>query len=335
MKKAAIWMGVLAIIAVATYVFLRPAGYNVPTAVADRFADQGWSVAGEAIESSDVLPPDFLLRSGRFPWRVYLDLSADGGLDFSHLPGQQVKTLRFPVTDASGKDRLKEIREKYLLWGMALLNPDGKLVGAWLTYTDKNGEFELGIPGYSLDGKDLEQVTGLKWPAYSAKYLPENQPPAGFYPPDVRTGKPVVDRVIEAVTKGDGAALHLLAKLSSIPCSGGKNLTPGDLPCPEGTPHGTKVEAFPSGACQPNYLVGSEQVRQMFISAFAERKFIYAVYQTKDGYEVIVGPGRPGEGHSLYLDALGFIVEEVHCAGPENMVPGPGQQATPLLPPIR
>lgn len=135
----------------------------------DLFAQFGWSMVGEPVESSDTLPADFKLRSGRFPWRVYLDLSSDAGLDFSPLAGARVKSLRFRVQDSQG-DRLKEIRDRHLLWGVALLDQEETVVGAWLTYTDKQGNFEPGIPGYSLRTKSLEQVTGLTWPAYSQKY---------------------------------------------------------------------------------------------------------------------------------------------------------------------
>jgi len=135
----------------------------------DLFAQFGWSMVGDPVESSDTLPADFKLRSGQFPWRVYLDLSSDVGLDFSPLAGARVKTLRFRVQDSQG-DRLKEIRNGHLLWGVALLDQEQKVVGAWLTYTDEQGNFEPGIPGYSLRAKSLEQVSGLTWREYSQKY---------------------------------------------------------------------------------------------------------------------------------------------------------------------
>ncbi|MDB4894628.1 MAG: hypothetical protein JWN15_890 [Firmicutes bacterium] len=132
------------------------------------FADFGWRAMGKPIAVGDVLPADFKLRPGQFPWPVYLDLSKDAGLDFTHLAGAKVTMLRFKIEDAQG-DRLKEIRQRYVLWGVALLDSEQKMVGAWLTYTDKQGNFQPGIPGFSLRGKTLNQVTGLTWPEYAEK----------------------------------------------------------------------------------------------------------------------------------------------------------------------
>lgn len=64
---------------------------------------------------------------------------------------------------------MTEIEEKYRLKGMALLNGENKVIGAWVTYTEKDGTVPIGTPGYSLNAKDREQVTGLQWPEYSQK----------------------------------------------------------------------------------------------------------------------------------------------------------------------
>lgn len=170
LKKVILMKGWLMLVA-ALVIGLAACGPTAGKAepVDDLLTRFGWSIVGEPVESSDRLPADFALRSGRFPWRVYLDLSGDGGLDFRGLAGQTVKTLRFRVQDTRG-DRLWEIGDRYLLWGVALLDQDGKVVGAWLTYTDRLGNFEPGIPGYSLQARSLEQVTGLGWPEYARKH---------------------------------------------------------------------------------------------------------------------------------------------------------------------
>lgn len=110
-------------------------------------------------------PPTSAFAQGR----RYLHLSTDAGLDFSTLTGVEIKSLRFPIQNSQG-ERLKEIQEGYLLWGVAILDPDGHIVGALLTYTDKQGNFEPGVPGYSLQARSLEQVTGLTWPEYSQRF---------------------------------------------------------------------------------------------------------------------------------------------------------------------
>ncbi|MDI6895579.1 MAG: DUF4830 domain-containing protein [Bacillota bacterium] len=145
---------VILMLAAGVIVGVEACGAPKANAVKDLFAQFGWIVLGEPVEGEDILPAEFKVCPG-FPWRVYVDLSKDAGLDFSPLAGARVKTVRFRVEDSQG-ERLKEIRE-YLLWGVALLDQEGKVVGAWLTYTDKQGSFAPGIPGYSLQGKTLEE----------------------------------------------------------------------------------------------------------------------------------------------------------------------------------
>jgi hypothetical protein len=134
----------------------------------DLFAQHGWVVTGEVSESGDKLPVDFNLRSGYFPWVIYLDLSRDVGLDFATHAGKGVRILQFSVKDKQG-ERLKDIAAKYDLQGVVLLDGD-QVIGAWLTYTAKDDTRLRGNAGYSLQAKDLEQVTGMKWPDYAAKH---------------------------------------------------------------------------------------------------------------------------------------------------------------------
>jgi hypothetical protein len=140
------------------------------------FTQYGWAISGAVLESSDKLPADFKLGAG-FPWPVYVDLSSDIGLDFSAHAGKDVRVLRFPVRDAQGA-RLTRIAETYALQGVTVLDHD-TVIGAWLTYTAKDGHTLMGIPGFSLKGNDLEQATGLAWSAYSAKYSKTKTPEAG------------------------------------------------------------------------------------------------------------------------------------------------------------
>lgn len=137
----------------------------------DLFTQHGWVITGEVNEIRDKLPPDFKLRSGYFPWVIYLDLSSDIGLDFTSQAGKDVRVLRFPVQDKQGA-RLKDTATAYDLQGVILLDND-EVIGAWLTYTAKDGTRLVGNPGYSLKAKDLDQVTGMKWPEYATKHSPD------------------------------------------------------------------------------------------------------------------------------------------------------------------
>ncbi len=134
---------------------------------ADLFTHYGWAVTGEVSESENRLPPDFRLRSGSVPWAVYRDLSRDINLDFTAHAGEAVRVVEFRVADKQGA-RLEEISAKYDLRGVVLVSGD-QAIGAWLTYTERDGTRLEGIPGYSLQGKDLERVTGMQWPDYARK----------------------------------------------------------------------------------------------------------------------------------------------------------------------
>lgn len=76
----------LVILMLAAGVIIGVAACGTPkaNAVKDLFAQFGWIVLGEPVEADDILPAEFKVCPG-FPWRVYLDLSKDSGLDFSPL----------------------------------------------------------------------------------------------------------------------------------------------------------------------------------------------------------------------------------------------------------
>jgi hypothetical protein len=120
----------------------------------------GWSIVGDAKESTMELPTDFSFRLDHAPWRVWLDLSKSGGLDFSSQAGKTVMTLDYRLQDQ--KERLRDDGLQAIL----LVDTDNHVIGAWLSPIDGAGM------GYSVEGKDLEHVTGLSW----AQYLEKNSP---------------------------------------------------------------------------------------------------------------------------------------------------------------
>jgi len=123
---------------------------------AEKFLEaHGWSIAGSVKESTVEIPSDLSPVSGTPPWAVLLEQSKSVGLDFSDQAGKTVKILAYPVIDQEGR------LEGDYHWAAALLvNQDGRIIGAWVT--------PIGTLGgsYSIEGKTLEEVTGLTWPAY-------------------------------------------------------------------------------------------------------------------------------------------------------------------------
>lgn len=115
----------------------------------------GWSIVGSVKESTVEIPADLSLVSGPPPWAVLLDLSKSVGLDFSDQAGKTVKLLAYPVADQKG--RLDDDQD----WAAILLvSQDGRIAGAWVTPLETLGG------SYSIEGKTLEEVTGLTWPEY-------------------------------------------------------------------------------------------------------------------------------------------------------------------------
>jgi hypothetical protein len=91
--------------------------------------------------------------------------------------------------------------------------------------------------------------------ALMSAFLVLEKPPAdspssagGFYPPDVSTGTPEIDKVIRAAATKDGDTLAGLVKLSREACTTQVYGMPGQPICPDGTPDGTVLDVFPAGA---------------------------------------------------------------------------------------
>ncbi|HLO02654.1 MAG TPA: hypothetical protein VK191_06070 [Symbiobacteriaceae bacterium] len=152
--------------------------------------------------------------------------------------------------------------------------------------------------------------------------------PVGFYPPDVKTGTPEIDKVIQAAGTKDSATLASLVRMSNVACTTQVHGMPGKPICPEGTPDGTLVEVFPAGSCEVYFINAQAQAEQMLRSRFTEPYYLYGVFKLGEPggefsakYGVILGTGAEGVGVTLYLDAQGSVVQVVACSGPANMVP--------------
>lgn len=123
---------------------------------AEKFLEaHGWSIVGSVKESTTEIPSDFSLVSGSPPWVVWLDLSRSVGLDFSDHAGETVKILHYQVEDQEG-----HMSGDYDWQANLLVDQSDRVMGAWVTPVEARGM------GSSIDGKDLEQVTGLSWSQY-------------------------------------------------------------------------------------------------------------------------------------------------------------------------
>lgn len=118
----------------------------------------GWSVVGDVKEGTAKLPSDFTFRTDRAPWHEWLDLSKGVGLDFSSQAGKTVGLLNWKV---NGK---KQPIPDDDLQAILIMDSQGHVVGGWLAPIQGDGL------GYSLEGKTLEEVTGLTWGQYLEKY---------------------------------------------------------------------------------------------------------------------------------------------------------------------
>lgn len=115
----------------------------------------------------------------------------------------------------------------------------------------------------------------------------ENQPsqtnstvPEGAYPPDVKSGIAEVDRVMEAVATQNAETLGSLVKL--LPTSCKANPMPGEVPCPDGKPDGTMIDAFPwSTSCAPQQSTELDSARKFVLNRLtSSQAYVYAVYRT-------------------------------------------------------
>lgn len=222
--------------------------------------------------------------------------------------------------------------------GSLRFSPDGRrlLYTTGLCYCNRPAQGPLTTFVVNTDGMEMHQVAVNVDALWDGNRVVLS--PAGFYPPDARTGQPEIDRVIGALALKDEETLSHLIKPSRVACTA-KPSGPGELPCPPGTPDGTRIEVFPTGSCQPNFVPASESLRGLFRDLIAHAPAVYAVYQVHPAqgggaagaYGIIVaGLQEPFPAQTLILDASGAIVQQFSCGGPRNMVP---QGADFVLPP--
>lgn len=161
----------------------------------------------------------------------------------------------------------------------------------------------------------------------------------GFYSWDARTGVPVIDQVLTALTTND-ASLNGRLQMSTQPCPvAGVN---GPIPCESGQADGAPVPVFRYFWCGPTYLTPTEAAGTLS-RYLATGPHLYAAYQLKEGGPKGLG-ARSGvlmanslqdsSALLLYLDAEGKIVSmKTGCGQPGALAPV-ASTVTYLLPPL-
>lgn len=162
--------------------------------------------------------------------------------------------------------------------------------------------------------------------------------PAGFYQPEVRTGIPVVDAVIDDMMARDAPALQSLVQFSEVACAA-QPMGVGSPPkCADGEVDGQLVDVLPGSKCE-GVWIRPGQITAALQQIVGLGIFLYAVYQTTDAdfrdakYGVIFGEGLTvNSSTGVLINEQGRIVY-VHgpCGQPPNVIP-PGRSF--LLPPI-
>lgn len=159
--------------------------------------------------------------------------------------------------------------------------------------------------------------------------------PPGFYPPGTRTGVPEVDRVIEAIERGDG--VDDLVGTTPVECVAPDARSIGLLVCPEGALPGDEFEVFSWGSCEPQLTLNpSEAVARLGLTESEFEPFLHSVSErTLDDefeWEIVFGrlTGDAPLALQLVVNQEGAVIGAFQCAFPTLGQDGVGW----LLPPL-
>lgn len=164
--------------------------------------------------------------------------------------------------------------------------------------------------------------------------------------PTGRTGIPELDAVIDALRSGDPAAIELLLRFNSVPCTTAFGLG-GPPKCGPGESDGDLVDVFLNFGCEGGYAAPEDAGR--LAEGFASKP-LYAVYRVPDDYgftnESYADLGFPTEYTAIVSDEErtaatellihegGIIGTRFSCvAPPEEFVKALGLEDAVLPPP--
>ncbi len=189
-------------------------------------------------------------------------------------------------------------------------------------------------------GTPVEHATSVSTVTATATEPPRNPtfppPPtatlAGMYPPGTRSGEAAVDAVIAAMENRDAVQLESHIAYQLLPCV---ELLDDMAPrCPPGTAAGTPVRAVRFGQCEGG-IRSDEFMRNLFGQLFADRRYLYGVYQVAGaaGVETIVLFGRSPKDDApvmVPVDADGSIPQMKMGCGTYEI---PREGVTWIVPP--
>lgn len=166
-----------------------------------------------------------------------------------------------------------------------------------LTVAAGAGVTTLVIVSSSSDGEPNPAAvltTTRTVPTAAASVTPTPEPPSPtpdprIHPFSVRTGNGPVDRFLELLEAGDGAALAALAVPIQVECTSAPGIDV--VPCEEGEAEGTPIDVLPtSGGCEGVYA----RVGPSLAAGLAELRShggVYGVGRAGDEYRVFLSTG--------------------------------------------
>lgn len=152
---------------------------------------------------------------------------------------------------------------------------------------------------------------------------PPTRPKPLYHPPEIRTGNPQVDQVIDATLEGQIPTLERLVTLVPVRCvvptqAGG----PGQEPvCQKGQAEGTLIPAFAHDSCEAHYetdLAAAKATMAAFFRAPLGLQSVYPLTRTEEAgvYAILFVTTDKGEPRSIYVNGAGRIIGvQIGCVG--------------------
>jgi hypothetical protein len=147
-------------------------------------------------------------------------------------------------------------------------------------------------------------------------------PPPGNYARGTVIGNQAVDKFLENIYAADWAKLAEEAQFTPVPC---KAAATRDVPeCLANMAVGTPLPFLLYGACNPNYVLTKEMLRERFTNTITEPLRLYAVFKPKElfgikpSFAVIlraVSPQpQPSLARTFFIDDNGSLVGALNCS---------------------
>lgn len=115
-------------------------------------------------------------------------------------------------------------------------------------------------------------------------------PPTATRPPNISTGVPALDTIVQAVLAADLDAIEARVQLRSLAC-GPQQGSSSPPRCPTGQPTGTMVSVLPVATCEGEWRPQSA-VRESFMPLTGASPQLYAVYGMPQQFQQLIPDGQ-------------------------------------------